>query len=71
METVKKLSFSFWIWNRDKVHVVKCFFLWSHSASIYYEELKNGLKLVNKLTSEHLFCNEGKTCRTSFQRNSG
>lgn len=26
MKTVKKLSFSFWIWNRDKVHIVKCFF---------------------------------------------
>ena len=30
------------------------FLLWSHIARIYYEDLESGLKLVNKLTSDHL-----------------
>ena len=29
------------------------FLLWSHIARIYYEDLESGLKLVNKLTSDH------------------
>ena len=30
------------------------FLLWSHIARLYYEELESGLKLVNKLTSDHI-----------------
>ena len=30
------------------------FLLWSHIARIYYEDLESGLKLVNKLTSDHI-----------------
>ena len=28
--------------------------LWSHIAHLYYEDLESGLKLVNKLTSDHI-----------------
>ena len=30
------------------------FLLWSHIARLYYEDLESGLKLVNKLTSNHI-----------------
>ena len=30
------------------------FFSWSHIACLYYENLESGLKLVNKLTSDHI-----------------
>ena len=30
------------------------FLLWSHIAHLYYEDLESGLKLVNKLTSDHI-----------------
>ena len=30
------------------------FLLWSHIARLYYEDWKSGLKLVNKLTSDHI-----------------
>ena len=30
------------------------FLLWSHIARIYYEDFESGLKLVNKLTSDHI-----------------
>ena len=30
------------------------FLLWSHIARLYYEDLESGLKLVNKLTSDHI-----------------
>ena len=30
------------------------FFLWSHISRLYYEDLEYGLKLVNKLTSDHI-----------------
>ena len=30
------------------------FLLGSHTARIYYEDLESGLKLVNKLTSDHI-----------------
>ena len=30
------------------------FLLWSHIARLYYEDLENGLKLVNKLRNDHI-----------------
>ena len=30
------------------------FLLWPHIAYLYYEDLESGLKLVNKLTSDHI-----------------
>ena len=34
----------------------QCFFflLWSHITRLYYEDLESALKLVNKLTSDHI-----------------
>ena len=32
----------------------QCLFLWSHIAGLNYEDLESGLKLVNKLTSNHI-----------------
>ena len=32
----------------------QCLFLWSHIARLNYEDLESGLKLVNKLTSNHI-----------------
>ena len=37
-----------YIWNNG------FFLLWSHIARIYYDDLESGLKLVNKLTSDHI-----------------
>ena len=37
-----------YMWNND------FFLLCSHIARIYYEDLERGLKLVNKLTSDHI-----------------
>ena len=42
------LSFRVRTWNNG------CFPLWSHVARLYYEDLKSGLKLANKLTSYHI-----------------
>ena len=36
------------------MHVQQCLFLWSHIARLNYEDLESGLKLVNKLTSNHI-----------------
>ena len=30
------------------------FLLWSHIACVYYEDLESGLKLINKLSSDHI-----------------
>ena len=30
------------------------FLLWSHIAHLYYEDLEGGLKVINKLTSDHM-----------------
>ena len=30
------------------------FLLWSHIACLYYEDLKSGLKLLNKVISDHI-----------------
>ena len=30
------------------------FLFWSHIARLYYEDLESGLKLVNKLISDHI-----------------
>ena len=49
-----ELSLSFRVRTWDKIHVEQCFFLWSHIARLYYEDLKSGLELVNKPTSDHI-----------------
>ena len=36
------------MWNSE------FFLLWSHISRLYYEDLECGLKLVNKLTSDHI-----------------
>ena len=48
-----RIFFSFWIRNRDKLHLEQWGFLWSPLARIYYEDLEIGLKLLNELTSDH------------------
>ena len=42
------------------------FLLWSHIARIYYEDLESGLKLVNKLTSDHINLTSYSVMRVSL-----
>jgi hypothetical protein len=37
-----------YMWNNN------FYILWSHVSQLYYEDLESGLKLVNKLTSDHV-----------------
>ena len=42
------------------------FLLWSHIARIYYEDFESGLKLVNKLTSDHINLTSYSVMRVSL-----
>ena len=33
------------------------YLLWSHISKLYYEDLDNGLKIMNKLTNDHIVLN--------------
>ena len=40
-----------YMWNNEK------YLLWEHTVKIYHEDLENGLKIVPRISNEHVYLN--------------
>ena len=59
------LSFSFlpllrYMWNDDQ------YILWSHITQLFYQDVENGLKLLPRITYDHIKLNSYSTMRVNL-----